>query len=373
MRILMVTNNYTPYSGGVVSSLNALIPALQQAGHEIVLVAPQFLASHADDPIWVRRIPSFVRFVWHKNRMALPWRSKHSLAKIMHNFKPDVVHVQHPFLLGNAALNVARTHNVPVVFTYHTMYEAYAHYVPLPRRLVLWFILRSVQRFCNGVDTVIVPSHGVQTLLRERGILIPMVVIPSPLQEIFLQSYKPNEQHDNRLVLLSVGRFVPEKNMAVVLDLYAQLPHDRFRLVLIGYGVLYEALQEYAYTTLGLSQDDVQFVYKPAQEVIAQWYADADFFIFTSQTDTQGLVLVEAMAGGLPVLALPGPGQQEVVRNGENGFICSSIAEMREKVLYLAESPEQRHLLSDGARQTAQDYRPEVLAHKVSAVYEHLQ
>lgn len=392
MRILIVTNNYTPYSGGVVSSLNALIPALQQAGHEVLLVAPQLLAVHADDPTWVQRVPALVRFPWHNNRMAVPWRMKHFLSIVMREFKPDVVHVQHPFLLGAAALNVARScgtcscgvgacgtcaqgarvKNVPVVFTYHTMYEAYAHYVPLPRRLVQWFILRSVKHFCNAVDTVIVPGNAVQKLLRDRGMTTPIVVIPSPLQEIFLQARERNKQSDNRLVLLTVGRFVPEKNMAAVLDLYAQIPCERFRLVLIGYGTLYESLQEYAYTKLGLSRDDVQFVHKPPQAVIAQWYVDADFFIFTSHTDTQGLVLVEAMAGGLPVLALSGPGQQEVVRDGVNGFICESIGDMRNKLLQFADAPEQRALLRVGARTTAQKYRPEVLAQQVISVYEKL-
>ena len=112
MRILIVTNNYTPYSGGVVSSLNAFIPALQQAGHDVIVVAPQFLASHADDPIWVRRVPSLIRFTWHNNHMALPWRMKRKISNIMQEFKPDVVHVQHPFLLGAAALKVARAHGV---------------------------------------------------------------------------------------------------------------------------------------------------------------------------------------------------------------------------------------------------------------------
>jgi glycosyltransferase involved in cell wall biosynthesis len=404
MRILIVTNNYTPYSGGVVSSLNAFIPALQQAGHDVIVVAPQFLASHSDDPMWVRRVPSLIRFTWHNNRMALPWRSKKYLSNVMQEFKPDVVHVQHPFLLGAAALKIAHIRGVPVVFTYHTMYEAYAHYVPLPQWLVRKCILSLVKRFCNAVDTVIVPGNAVKDLVRERGVTTSIVVIPSPLQEIFLQSRErkqgkflsheyarettcehnkqrdslslgdceKSQQSDNRLILLSVGRFVPEKNMAAVLDLYVQLPRDRFRLVLVGYGLLYEALQHYAYTTLGLSRNDVQFVHRPPQSVIAQWYADADLFIFTSQTDTQGLVLVEAMAGWLPVLALPGAGQQEVVHDGVNGYICNSITEMREKIMQLADAPAQRELLRTGARETAQKYRPEVLAQQVIRVYERL-
>ena len=401
MRILIVTNNYTPYSGGVVSSLKALVPELQRTGHEVLLVAPQFLSVHPDDPsvhpddpAWVFRIPALIRFTWHNNSMALPWRMKHNLSEIMHSFKPDVVHVQHPFLLGAVAAQVAYSQGIPVVFTYHTMYEAYAHYVPLPQPWVKRFIVWYVRRFCNRVTTIIAPGNTVRQLLIDRGVTTPIVVIPSPLQEVFLKSRQRHEHQqrgsqlknlsDTRCVLLTVGRFVVEKNMHAVLDLYAGLPREQFRLVLIGYGVLYEQLQEYAYTTLGLSPDDVQFLHKPSQEIIAQWYADADLFIFTSQIDTQGLVLVEAMAGGLPVVALPGPGQQEVIVDGVNGFICPSLDVMGKQLRDLVPSAEQSetdqiseqspsvdqmNLLRAGARNTAERYRPEILAAKVIDVY----
>lgn len=370
MRILIVTNNYTPYSGGVVSSLNAFIPEMQRIGHEVLLVAPQFLVLHADDPVWVRRVPSYVRFTWHNNRMAVPWRSERYLSKIIQEYNPDIVHVQHPFLLGVTAVKVARLHHVPVVFTYHTMYEAYAHYVPLPEILVRRCIVSLVKRFCNRVDMIIAPGNVVQKLLYERGMIPPIKVIPSPLQKIFLRDHQHKEKQNNRLVLLSVGRFTPEKNMYAILDLYSQLPRDRFRLVLVGYGVLYTALQDYAYKTLQFSQVDVQFVHKPSQAEIAQWYTDADIFLFTSQTDTQGLVLVEAMAGGLPVLALSGPGQQEVIRDGVNGFICETLTDMRDNIMQLADNAQQRKLLRIGASETAQKYRSEVLAQKVVRLYE---
>lgn len=372
MRILIVTNNYTPYSGGVVSSLNAVIPALQRAGHEVVLVAPQFLATHADDPTWVRRVPSLVRFTWHNNRMALPWRMKQNVSKIMQAFKPDVVHVQHPFLLGEVARTVAHAKGIRVVFTYHTLYESYAHYVPLPQPLVKKIITARVQRFCNKVDTVIAPSQGVRDALDARGVMSTVVVIPSPLQDLFLHQLSPQERNDGRLVLLTVGRFVPEKNMHAVLELYAQLPRERFRLVLIGYGTLYESLQHYAYTTLKCSHSDVQFVHKPSQSVIAHWYANADIFLFTSQTDTQGLVLAEAMAGGLPVVALPGVGQQEIVRDGVNGYICASISDMREKLLLLAGNQEMLNVLSQGAKHTSKNYTSDKIVQDVVYLYQQL-
>lgn len=372
MKILLVSNNYTPYSGGVVSSLNALIPALQKAGHNVLLVAPQFLESHADDPAWVRRISSNFRFVYRGNRMALPWATKHQLDDIVREFKPDVVHVQHPFLLGVAARDVARKHKLPVVFTYHTMYEEYAHYVPLPRVLVRWIILRLVKHFCHSVDAIIVGSNAVAKLLRERGVTTPINVIPSSLQPEFMVDEGDVLQHttSDRWILLTVGRMVPEKNMRATIDLYASLLRDRFCLVLVGFGAEYEALQAYAYDELALSHDDVQFVHKPPRADIAVWYRKADLFVFTSQTDTQGLVLAEAMAAGTPVVTLHGPGQDGSVVDGVNGFLCDTVGAMRDNILWLHEHAQAYAAMRQKAYEASLAYRPEVVAAKVVAVYE---
>lgn len=372
MRILLVSNNYTPFSGGVVSSLNALIPELQKAGHEVLLVAPQFLASHPDDPVWVQRLFTLIRFSYRDNRMAVPWRTRHQLTTIIDTFKPDVVHVQHPFLLGETARSLSRKKQIPIVFTYHTMYEDYAHYVPLPRAFVRWIILRLVNRFCQSVDAIIVGSNAVAKLLRERGVTTPIHVIPSPLQPDFIVDEAQALRHvpSNRWTLLTVGRMVPEKNMRATLDLYALLPRDRFQLVLVGFGSDYQALQNYAFKHLALSHDDVQFVHKPPRSDIAAWYRKADLFVFTSQTDTQGLVLAESMAAGMPAVALHGPGQDESVVDGINGFLCDTITCMRDKILWLQENQEVYVAMRKKAYESSLAYHPEVVVNKIVEGYE---
>jgi glycosyltransferase involved in cell wall biosynthesis len=279
-------------------------------------------------------------------------------------------------LLGVAARNVARKHGLPVVFTYHTMYEEYAHYIPLPRALVRWMIVRLVKKFCQSVDAIMVGSSAVANLLRERGVTTPIDIIPSPLQTDFIvdevKALQPRVSSD-RWTLVTVGRMVPEKNMRATIDLYASLPRDRFRLVLVGFGADYDALQKYAYDEFALSHDDVQFVHKPPRAEIVTWYRKADLFVFTSQTDTQGLVLAESLAAGTPVIALHGPGQDSSVVDGVNGFLCDTVSVMRDKILWLHEHADAYATMRDKAYAASLTYRSSAVVAKVVAVYERVK
>ncbi len=370
MRVLFVSNNFTPYTGGVVSSIQALVKELQKDGHEIQLITLGFLKHH-DDPTWVRRLYCPIRFTYKTNPMAIPWRAKAQLARMLDAFKPDIVHVHHPFLLGLMAQAIAQQRKIPVVFTYHTIYEAYAHYVPLPQRLVRWYIKRAVLAFCKLVDGVIVPSSFIARYLKDQYISTPLVIIPSGLLPCFIAPPITKQSTDKPIQLLTVGRMVKEKNIKAALEVSYELMAQKipFELKLIGYGAEYNQLKAYAYNTLQLPQSQVTFIHKPSKEVIAQAYKDADLFLFSSSTDTQALVLAEAMAGGTPVIALDGPGQRDIIKQGINGYILESPSVMVKRIKQLVDSREQLAKLSKGAYQTAQQYRPEMTAKEHIAFY----
>src|SRR5579872_3310867 len=158
MRIAFVTNNYTPYAAGVVKSIDVITHELRTQGHEVLIIAPQFLKHH-DDPNDVIRIPSMLRFTYRQKHMAVPWRARSYLKKYLIDFNPDVIHVHHPFLLGVLASRVARQIGVPLFFTYHTIYEDYVHYVPLPSWLMRSLVRRNVLNFCKAADYIISPSQ----------------------------------------------------------------------------------------------------------------------------------------------------------------------------------------------------------------------
>jgi 1,2-diacylglycerol 3-alpha-glucosyltransferase len=370
MRIFFVTNNYTPYSGGVVSSINAVVSGLQAAGHDVRIITLNFLRDAHNDPEYVIRLPSLFHFTYKQNHMAFPWRPTTALYKLCVQYKPDIIHVHHPFLLGVSGLKVARVLHIPCVFTYHTVYEDYAHYVPLLGRLSKPIINFLVTKFCKSVSGIIAPSSAIKNSLLSRGITKPIAIIPSPLRAQFC------EKNDHLLStpekpwfdLLVVSRFVPEKNIGAVFSIFMLLP-PFVRLTLAGYGIEYEALQEHAFKTLQLSPERVRFIHKPAQDVLVELYRSADLFIFTSQTDTQGLVMAEAMSQGLPVIAFDGPGQRDIIRNGENGFIVKDAAQAALAITNCINNPALHIYLRVGAKKTAVNYHSDHLSQLIIQLY----
>lgn len=395
MRIFFVTNNYTPYSGGLISSLNALRDALTAEHHQVFIITLDFLGENNkpqnDKPLAqsaiaspcppkplakdgatadVIRIPCPIRFMYKKNHMAIPWRSTHAIKKLIQQYKPDIIHIHHPFLLGASALHAARSYNIPCIFTYHTMYEDYAHYVPILKNFAKPLIKMIVHHFCNAVDSIIVPSNAVKHYLCAQNVKTPITVIPSPLRSFFLANNTPQAFTTIKkpFRLLLVSRFAPEKNIPFIFEVFKQLP-ENYRLTLVGYGTDYDAMQHLAFETLQLPPERIHFVHKPPQDELLNVYRNADLFIFPSQTDTQGLVLAESMSQGVPVIALDGPGQRDIIVNGYNGFIIENAQEAAKAIQEIANNLELFNLLKAGAYETAQKYRPNTIIQKLIAVY----
>jgi len=368
LHIAIVTNNYTPYSGGVVSSINAFTNQLLAQGHSVTIVTLDFLGEQHADPAHVIRIPSLAQFKHYKNYCAVPWRPRANLLEILRKLNPDVVHLQHPFLLCQSALKAAQRLSIPAVFTYHTMYERYCHYVPFYQPFVEFAVTKKVLSFCKKVDQVIAPSSAIYDHLIRNGIKTPIEIIPSPLQKRFLP-VSLTEKKNKKFSLLLVSRLVSEKNVPFVLDVFKQLDQKKYHLTIVGYGAQECFLRQYAYRTLEFSAKQVKFIIRPPQKELAQLYQQADLFLFSSTSDTQGLVLAEAMAGGTPVLAVDGPGQRDIVRNGFNGFIVGSKQQMAQKIKQIAGDDNLLEHLKAGSLQTAQTYSPEVLTNRLLLVY----
>ena len=366
MRILFVSNNYTPYSSGIVSSIDATIAELKKNGHSVALITLDFLGKKQIDPEWVYRIPSLIRFGWHKNYMVIPWRPAFHLKKWIHEIKPDVIHIHHPFLLGPIALRIAKQMGIKTIFTYHTQYEHYVHYIPILGRLLKPVIAQLVTRFCRKVDHIIAPSRGIKDALYEDGIS-HVTVIPSSLRSIFLKQSFRYKQYKEPITLLYVGRLAQEKNIPFLLEVVAMLP-DFYHFILAGYGPDSVYLQHYAYTHLKLSRERVRFHIKPDRDIILHYYHAAHLFLFASQTDTQGLVLAESMGCATPVIALDGIGQRDSITNGVNGFIVHSVHEMNEVIQTI--SPSQYPQLQRGAYAKAQQYDASALVKRVLALYQ---
>jgi glycosyltransferase involved in cell wall biosynthesis len=220
-------------------------------------------------------------------------------------------------------------------------------------------------RLCDQVDGVIAPGTALVHELRGLGVRAPITVLPSPVREnFFAPPVRPERavsESKGKLRLLCVARFEQEKNLEQLLTAHARLA-PACQLTLVGHGTQEQLLRKQA-------NKQVQFLVQPTAAQLLAAYAHADAFIFTSQSETQGLVLAEAMAQGLPVLALAGPGIDDIVIDGVNGFACATPQELGARVVQLAESPKLRARLAAGAWETAQKYRPALFAQRLLELY----
>jgi glycosyltransferase involved in cell wall biosynthesis len=158
--------------------------------------------------------------------------------------------------------------------------------------------------------------------------------------------------------LLTVSRFVKEKNIYFLLDAFSKLDQSNFIFTLIGYGAETQNIQNYAYKKLGLSENNIRFIIKPHKEIISYYYKSVDLFIFSSITETQGLVLAEAMSGGTPVIAVDATGSCDIVKNGFNGYLVNTVEQMIEKILQISSDEQLNKTMQYNAFCTAQLYNP---------------
>jgi 1,2-diacylglycerol 3-alpha-glucosyltransferase len=324
VRIGLFTNNYLPFCGGVTISVETLRRGLERRGHEVWLFAPCFPGA-LDDAPRVVRVPSVPAGTYPEFALAIPWLP--ALARRVRALDLDVFHAHHPFLLGPAARRFARRAGRPLVFTYHTRYEKYAHYVPLTRPLVEAAALGLSTRFAASAEAVLAPSALVRDQLRARGVTAPLAVVPTGVD---LAHFRPGNRAEARRtlglgaedpLLLYVGRLDREKSVDRVLLAFERIAGTlpAARLWLVGQGKESAALQRQA--AASPAGDRIYFAGVREHARLAAWYQAADCFLFASETETQGLVLAEAAACGLPAVAVLAPGSDEVVRDGESGIL----------------------------------------------------
>lgn len=368
MKIALVTNNYKPYCGGVVSAIDVLAQSLIDQGHQVVIITLDFegLGDGFEGQVKVVRICSPIRFIYKTNYIAIPWLPNQALMQVISQIKPDIIHAHHPFLLGVAAANAGNKLNIPVVFTYHSQYEKFAHLVPLPQFISTCFVKHRILAYCKKIAGIVAPSASIAQDLINTGCKTKLRVIPSSIMPLYLDTkFKLKLKHDV-FELLIVSRFAKEKNISFILDMFKQLVTAsdlkiNFRLTLVGYGPELANLKKQAYQSLGLSLDQVRFVERPSKAELKQYYELADLFVFASQAETQGLVLAEAMACGTPVVALHGAGQNDLVVNGQTGFLVATSLQMQFAIRQIASDHKLHQAMQHAAYKSGQQYHPRYL------------
>lgn len=377
MKIAMFTNTYLPHVGGVARSVQTLEEECRKRGHDVKVVAPEF--TDAEESPHVLRVPAIQHFNGSDFAVRLP--APTLVRDFMDDFQPEVIHSHHPFLLGDTALRQAWRMEVPVVFTHHTLYERYTHYVPLDSPTLKRMAIQLATEYCNLCSAVIAPSRSIRDLLVERGVTTPVVSIPTGIDTDFFSSgdgagfRQRTGLPEEALVIGHVGRLAAEKNLDFLAEALGLFLKDRRDAVflLVGEGdagdPMMTILEEAG------AGDRVFRVGALSGTGLADAYAAMDVFVFASQSETQGMVLAEAMAAGKPVVALDGPGVREIVIDGANGFLLPGASRpdaFAESLHALTEDRAAMRRRGAMARSSATDFDHHHCAREVTDLYEKL-
>jgi glycosyltransferase involved in cell wall biosynthesis len=303
------------------------------------------------------------------------------LTKKLDEFEPQIVHSHFPFIIGSTAMRVAASYSIPLVFTYHTMYERYIHYVNSDSDRIRAFVKKLTAGYSNLCDMVIAPSKAVKEAICERGVVVPVEVIPTGVDVKkmkkgdgvgFRKKYKIAAQTK---LLGHLGRLAEEKNLMFLVDAVSRFlrknPDARF--LIVGDGPLSNDIKDF-FSENNLSKQVIFTGVLEGQELIDAYHA-MDLFVFSSKSETQGMVLAEAMAASLPVIALRATGVTDILRDSINGYMLDKEnADLFASKIehYFSSDQKLKKAMRAKALETAELFSIEVCTLRVLELYEKL-
>lgn len=397
MKIAMMTNNYKPFVGGVPISIERLTEGLRSLGHEVCVFAPEYEEVCDGWQPYEEDVIRYGRGKKHmENGMVIPNVLDERIREEFDYRQFDLIHVHQPMLVGNIAQHYSRKYNIPLAFTWHTRYEEYLHYLsPFSNikesQKVKQFLYHKCRKglpyymkaFANRCDLIYAPCGEMELYLKKQKIKPEVRVLPTGLSDSsFVEEKKcsaeirrellgEDKKTDKKLLFCTVSRLEKEKNLYFLLDAAKELRNhlgDTFRFVIVGEGGERKALMSYA-KERGLGST-VQFVGGVPNEMVKNYLFASDIFLFSSKSETQGIVLAEAMAAGLPVSAVRACGVNDIVKDGVNGNLSNECLEEYVKgTVHMAKNEFYRKALGTGARKTAKQYDCKAVARQAEAGY----
>ena len=376
MKILITSDWYTPAVNGVVTSVKNLKQELERRGHEVrVLTLSQTLRSGSRDGVtYIGSINAGRIYPGARLRTALAGRWIREIVA----WGPDVVHSQCEFSTFFLGRRIAEELNIPLIHTYHTVYEDYTHYfspsVRWGRRAVA-----ALSRWVGSqVDCMIAPTEKVSRLLQGYAVRCPVAVVPTGIDLRRFQKptdparlaalrEKLNIPSENT-VLVCVGRLAEEKNIQELLKLRASLGSAPVTLLLVGDGPDRPRLEKVAHD-LRLAAPETIFAGMVPPEEVQDWYRLGDLFVSASSSETQGLTYLEALSAGVPALCRADPCLEGVILEGENGWQYHHSQEFRQRLEEFISHPEAHQALRRQAAESAEAFSAERFAQRVEAIY----
>jgi len=374
MNILLMTNTYKPLLGGLEKYIESFTKEYRQHGHKVIIVVPEYPNMRPEED--VVRIPAVKNFNGTDFSLQLPIPGV--LDEALGKFRPDIVHSQHPFLVGDTALRVASKYNVPLVFTHHTLYEENVHYMPGNEEALKRFMIELSTGYANLADCVFAPSESVMQMMKERGVQTPIHVVPTG---IYVKDFshgagkvlrKRLNISSHAFVVGYMGRLAPEKNLEFLARAVAAfMKKDAGVCFLIGGQGPSEEMIKDIFAREGLT-DRLYLAGIFKGKDLADAYHAMDVFVFASQSETQGMVLDEAMASSVPVVAVDAPGVREVVQDRINGCLLpgENTDDFVSGLEWVQElSAEKLNKIKAACRQTADRFSMDKSAQKALEIY----
>jgi 1,2-diacylglycerol 3-alpha-glucosyltransferase len=383
MNICMFTNTYLPHIGGVARSVALFTEDLRKRGHRVLVIAPTY--SNGDEEPEneedVLRIPAIQNFYGSdfSFRIRLPF----IIDMKINEFKPEVIHSHHPYLLGDSAIRAAFRRNLPLVFTHHTLYEEYIYHVAPDSAVMKRMVVHLSTEYANLCSRVVAPSESIADLIANRGVKTPIAVIPTGVDFDFFRSGKGEDFRrlhgipTDALVIGHLGRLAAEKNLEYLCEAVIKALKKisgQVRFLVVGAGPNENLFQE-MFNEEGL-EDQLVMAGKQSGQDLADAYNAMDLFVFSSKTETQGMVLVEAMAAGIPVIALDASGTREVVVDNYNGRLLpenASSEEFAETIIEFFKGKYDAGSWHTAAEKMAREFSRELSAEKLIRVYQSLR
>ncbi len=378
MRILMVSDVYFPRVNGVSTSIQTFRRGLHAAGHQTVLVAPEYPTGVVVADADIIRIPSRYLPRDPEDRL-MKSAALRQRTDSLRERRFDLIHIQTPFVAHYAGVRLACELQLPVIETYHTYFEEYLHhYVPLLPRTLMRFVARHFTRSqCSALNALVVPSGAMEQALLDYGVACPMHIIPTGMEMERFQG-GDGARFRQRLnigpkqpTLVHVGRVAHEKNidflLRMVRQVLAQQPDTIF--ILAGEGPALSHCKSYA-ASLGVL-NNMRFVgYLQRDTELLDCYKAGDLFVFSSRTETQGLVLLEAMALGTPVVSTAYMGTVDIVKPQRGARLApDDEAGFANIVVQLLRNPGERAAMSLAAREYAASWSSEAMVTRMTTLY----
>lgn len=363
MRIAIFTNNYLPNPYGVSGSIESFRKEFEKRGHKVYVFAPQ-TKGYVDENPNIYRYPSLdLKFKNIRFPLAVPFSRK--MDRVLEKLDIDIIHSQHPNLLGWAARKWATKKKIPLIFTWHTLYDQYAHFAPpfVPKKFAKWWTIHNAVKYANGADQIIVPTPSVKRIIKEWGVKNDKVVsIPTGVEEGMYQN--PNRSiyrdrfsvADDEIAIVTVSRLTSEKNVRFLFEAVCPIlkKHEKIKFLVNGSGHEQEALNDIVKKN-GVFEK-VFFEPSVSKQDIKDFYAAGDIFVYASKSETQGMVISEALYSGLPVVAVAATGIKDMVTNQVDGILVKeNISAFEHAVMRLFEDRALRDRYSVNAKKIARE------------------